>query len=143
MSHSPIAVYARWGAAVSAFALTVTAAWLFYQAFFVLERFGLMAILLATAVLLAATLLWWLFAEGAWARARTRIRHIFFGGLLFAALWVVAEAIVESRVRPLHLVLPDMLFNALWVYGPLGFIVGSFFGGLYSLLRLRGTSPSN
>jgi hypothetical protein len=47
------------------------------------------------------------------------------------------------RQRPASLHLSDLAFHAWFDTGPVGFIIGSYFGFLYSLLRLRSTKPSN
>ena len=131
-------------AAVLAIILTIGAAWCLHQAFFVLERFGLMSILLAFALLLLSALLWWWFAEGVALEVRRRIVHVIaagaIGGVILTALLFVDPAF---RQRPASLHVSDLAFHAWFDTGPVGFIIGSYFGFLYSLLRLRSTTRSN
>jgi hypothetical protein len=126
-------------AAVLAIVLTGAAAWCLYQAFFVLERFGLMAILLAYALLFLAALAWWWAAGGAAPDVRQRILHILLGGALGSAIVIAVAPIPDFRQRPLRLAISDVAFHAWFDSGPVGFISGSYFGFLYSLLRLRST----
>jgi hypothetical protein len=63
-------------AVVLAISLTIGAAWCLYQAFFVLDRFGLMSILLAFALLFLSAVFWWWFAEGGTPEVRRRILHV-------------------------------------------------------------------
>jgi hypothetical protein len=65
----------RWLAAVVVVTAMVGAGFLLYLTLFILERFGLMAILLAIAFWLAATVLWWFVAEAHVPRTRARIGH--------------------------------------------------------------------
>jgi peptidoglycan biosynthesis protein MviN/MurJ (putative lipid II flippase) len=74
----------RWLAAVVVVTAMVGAGFLLYLTLFILERFGLMAILLAIAFWLAATVLWWFVAEAHVPRTRARIGHIFIGALSLA-----------------------------------------------------------
>ena len=60
MQRDSSVIRLRWIAGAVAIGLTGLTTWLFYQALFVLDRFGLFAILFALASLLAATMLWWL-----------------------------------------------------------------------------------
>ena len=130
-------------AAVLAILLTGAAAWCLYQAFFVLERFGLMAILLAFTLLFLSALLWWWSVEGAAPGVRRRILHIVVAGAVGAALVTAMSAIPDFRQRPLRLAIGDLAFHAWFDTGPVGFIIGSYFGFLYSLFRLRRRLPSN
>ena len=131
-------------AAILAIILTIGAARCLYQAFFVLERFGLMSILLAFALLFLSAVLWWWFAEGSAPEVRRRILHIIASG---ATGSVIVTGLVFAdpafRQRPLSLHLSDLAFHSWFDTGPVGFIIGSYFGFLYSLFRLRRTTPSN
>jgi len=131
-------------AAVLAISLTIGAAWCLYQAFFVLDRFGLMSILLGFALLFLSAVFWWWFAEGGTPEVRRRILHVIAGGasgsIIMTALLFADPAF---RQRPPSLHLSDLAFHAWFDTGPVGFIIGSYFGFLYSLLRLRSTKPSN
>jgi hypothetical protein len=124
--------FLRWFSALLAIALMVGAALQSYQAFFVLERFGLMAILAALALWLAATMLWWLVAEAHIPVTRARIRHILVGAITVGALGLAASIILSRRfISGIEM---GLVFEA-----PLGFIFGGTLGAFYSLLRLRGT----
>jgi len=112
---------------------TVATCVFFYQAFFVLERFGLMAILSALALFSAATLVWWLLAEGHIPRTRARIRHILSGALMLATVGLIASFIMSWP----HI--NTGFFSGLTFEAPVGFIIGGNLGALYSLLRLRST----
>jgi hypothetical protein len=131
-------------ASVLAITLTIGAAWCLYQAFFVLERFGLMSILLAFALLLLSAVLWWWFAEGGSSEVRRRILHVIVGGAIGSVIVTgLLFADPAFRQRPPSLHLSDLAFHAWFDTGPVGFIIGSYFGFLYSLFRLRSTQPSN
>ena len=122
----------RWFAALLAIGLMIGAAFELYEAFFVLTRFGMMAIFKAQAFWLAATVLWWLAAKGNISTARARVRHILVGGVVVALLGIVASMVLSRRfVSGIEMALD---FEA-----PLGFILGGTLGSFYSLLRLRGT----
>ena len=127
-------------AAVLAIILTVGAAWCLYQPFFVVERFGVMAILLGFALLFLSAIAWWWFAEGALPHVRRRILHIIAAGAI-GCLTATGLLFLDPafRQRPLSLHLGDLAFHAWFDTGPVGFIIGTYFGFLYSLLRLRGT----
>jgi hypothetical protein len=131
-------------AAILAIILTIGAAWCLYQAFFVLERFGLMSILLAFALLFLSAMFWWWFAEGGASEVRRRILHVVVGGALGSVI-VTSLLFVDPafRQRPASLHLSDLAFHAWFDTGPVGFVIGSYFGFLYSLFRLRGIQPSN
>jgi hypothetical protein len=122
----------RWLAALLAIALMIGAAIQVYEAFFVLIRFGMMAIFKALALWLAATVLWWLAAQSDIPTARARIRHILVGGVVVALLGILASIILSRRFV-------SGIEMALDVEVPLGFILGGTLGSFYSLLRLRGT----
>lgn len=103
-----------------------------YSTLFVLERFGLMAILLAIALWLTATVLWWFVAEAHVPRTRTRIAHILIGALSLALV-----ALAFGATRGLRVV--DGLLMTGTFEAPLAFILGGTLGAFYSLLRLRGS----
>jgi hypothetical protein len=131
-------------AAVLAITLTIGAAWCLYQAFFVLERFGLMSILFAFTLLLLSAVSWWWFAEGGAGEVRRRILHVVVAGAIGSVIVTsLLFADPAFRQRPSSLHLSDLAFHAWFDTGPVGFIIGSYFGFLYSLFRLRGTKPSN
>ena len=122
----------RWLAALVAIALMIGAAVQLYEAFFVLIRFGTAAIFKALALWLAATVLWWLAAQGDIPTVRARIRHILVGGIVVALLGILASVILSRRfVSGVEMALDFEV--------PLGFILGGTLGSFYSLLRLRGT----
>ena len=125
--------FLRWFAALLAITLMISAAFQLYEAFFVLTRFGLMAILKALALWLAATVLWWLVAEAHLPLIRTRIRHILAGAIVLAAMGLVGSVFLNRRIV-------SGLEMGLDFEAPLGFIFGGTLGAFYSLLRLRGTS---
>ena len=123
----------RWLGVFIALALLVMAIWLLYEAMFILERFGLMAILMALAMFSGATLLLWCIAEGHLARTRTRIRHIVIGALLLGGIGVLHSIMSSDRLEA-------GVYAGLSFEGPVGFILGGNIAAMYSLLRLRGTS---
>jgi hypothetical protein len=127
-------------AVVLAVAFTSAAAWFLYQAFFVLDRFGLMAILLALALLLVAALWSWLAAEGSSLQVRRRSLHIFLGGVIGLASFTTVAAISSFRDSVEKVGLADIGFIAGFMYGPPGFVIGSYVGFMYSLFWLRGTN---
>ena len=122
----------RWLAALLAVGLMICAGFLMYEAFFVLIRFGAMAIFQAIALWLAATVLWWLVAEFDTQLTRTRIGHIFIGAIVLGVI-----ALLVSAIRARRLV--DGIEMGLDFEAPLAFILGGTLGAFYSLLRLRGS----
>jgi hypothetical protein len=103
-----------------------------------------MSILLAFTLLFLSALLWWWFAEGAAPKVRRRILHIIAGGVSGSVIVTgLLFADPAFRQRPLSLHLSDLAFHAWFDTGPVGFVIGSYFGFLYSLFRLRATLPSN
>lgn len=131
MSSPRVIRILRWLAAVAAIAAMVGAGFLMYLTLFILERFGLMAILLAVALWLAATVLWWFVAEAHVPRTRARIGHILVGAL---SLTLVALAFGATRG---HRVMDGLLMTGTFE-APLAFILGGTLGAFYSLFRLRG-----
>jgi peptidoglycan biosynthesis protein MviN/MurJ (putative lipid II flippase) len=123
----------RWIAAIVAIASMLGAGFLMYLTLFILERFGLMAILLAIALWLAATVLWWFVAEAHLPRTRARIGHIFVG-----ALGLTLVALAFGAATRGHRVVDGLLMTGTFE-APLAFILGGTLGAFYSLLRLRGT----
>lgn len=123
--------------AVLAIAFTGAAAWFLYQAFFVLDRFGFMAILLAFALLVVAAVLSWLAAEGSCPEVRRRSLHVLVGGIIGLAVVTTAVAIPDFRQRGPRLAFADLGFIAGFMDGPPGFTIGAYIGFLYSLVRLR------
>jgi hypothetical protein len=122
----------RWFAAVVAFAFMVGAGFLTYLHLFILERFGLMALIVAIALWLAATVLWWFVAEANAPLTRTRIRHILIGAIALGIVGLLVGARGDRRFA-------DGLLMAGMFEAPLAFILGGTLGAFYSLLRLRGT----
>lgn len=123
----------RWLAAVVAVTAMVGAGFLLYLTLFILERFGLMAILLAIALWLAATVLWWFVAEAHVPRTRARIGQIFIGALSLALVALAYGAATRG-----HRIVDGLLMTGTFE-APLAFILGGTLGAFYSLLRFRGT----
>ena len=123
----------RWLAAVVAVTAMVGAGFLLYLTLFILERFGLMAILLAIALWLAATVLWWFVAEAHVPRTRARIGHIFIGALSLALVALAYGAATRG-----HRIVDGLLMTGTFE-APLAFILGGTLGAFYSLFRFRGT----
>src|ERR1700730_3958628 len=88
----------RWLAALLAMTFMGCAGLMMYKALFLLERFGIVAILTAVALWLAATVLWWFVAEGHLPRTRARIRHILIGGILLGVVGLAVPVIGSRRI---------------------------------------------
>ena len=125
----------RWLAAVVAVAFMIAAAFFVYLNIFILERFGLMALVLAIALWLNATVLWWFVAEAYVARTRVRIRHIFIGAVSLGVVGLLVGARGDRRFV-------DGLFMAAMLQAPVAFIFGGTLGAFYSLLRVHGTQKT-
>ena len=97
---------------------------------------GLLSLIVGSASLLAAVLVWWFTARGHIPQARTRIAHIFVGAALLGGVSFIAGFVGPIVFMP-HANQGPLL--GIFFTGPIGFTVGGILGAVYSWFHFHGT----